>query len=128
MALVFSGGPMSDQNEAVKLRAEIAEAKPTVKQLTGQIRHREGRLRRIVVDAFNNESEPRSGMAIPVGQVVLGVHPCEESPIGVCAFDKLTRVQPLPYQRDPKSQTPMDGCLFCGKRCGVPWPYLRKVP
>jgi len=104
---------MSKQNEAEKLRAEIAEAKTKVKQLTGQIRHREGRLRRIAADAFNNESEPLTGMAVPVGHVVLGTRPCEASPIGVCAFDRLVRVEPLPGQRTKRSMS-FDRCLFCG--------------
>ena len=108
---------MTDRSEAARLRTEIAEARTKVKQLTGQIRHREGRLRRIAADAFNDESEPLTGMVVPVGNIVLGVHACEASPIGICAYDRLVRVEPLPGQRTPPSSGRIDGCLFCGTRC-----------
>jgi hypothetical protein len=102
--------------EAEKLRAEIAEAETKVKALKGQIRHREGRLRRFAADAFNDVSEPLSGMAVPTRNVDLGRQPCAVSPIGVCAFDRLYRVAPLPVQQSTSNDERFDACLFCGKR------------
>lgn len=99
---------MTDRSEAVKLRAEIAEAEAQVKTLTGQIKHREGRLRRIAVDAFNAQSDDAPATT---RNLVLGVVPCAQSPIGICVYDQ-------------ELAEPTDACLFCGARAGVPWPYL----
>jgi hypothetical protein len=111
-----------NRSEAETLRAEITEAKAKIKTLTGQIRHREGRLRRIAADAFNEESAPIDGITAEVREIVLGDAKCDASPIGVCVY--ADRVTSLPEQR---TGTPAstDACLFCGTRCGVPWPYLR---
>lgn len=123
---------MNHRSEAEKFRAEIAEAKAKVKGLTSQIRHREGRLRRIAADAFNEESEPIDGMIAEVREIVLSLTPCETSPIGVCVCS--SRVMSIPGQREAEAwrekhdhttaeditdkwrpATHTDACLFCGK-------------
>ena len=116
-----------------KLRAEIAEAKVKVKVLMGQIRHREGKLRRIAADAFNEESEPIDGVTADVGEIVLGVKVCEVSAIGVCVYAE--QVMSIPGQRESSAwrdkhghataevimktwgpATHTDACLFCGTK------------
>jgi hypothetical protein len=97
--------------EAQKLRSEIAEAEKQVKALKAQIRHREGRLRRAVVDAFNEASDALDGMTAETREIELGSTPCEVSPIGVCAYDE--RVVPLAQQRDRDLENRCDACLFC---------------
>jgi len=119
-------------SEAEKLRVEIAEAKAKAKTLTGQIRHREGRLRRIAADAFNVESEPIDGVTAEVREIILGSKPCEVSPIGICVYAQ--RVMSIPGQRESHTwrekhghatyedimkwspATCTDACLFCGQR------------
>ncbi len=116
------------RNTAEKLRAEIAEAKKKVKGFIGQIRNREGRLRRIAADAFNEQSEPIEGMTTEVREIVLGCKLCETSPIGICVYSN--RVMSIPGQREDAAWRekhgngyPMSGgpatrtnaCLFCGK-------------
>ena len=125
--------PEKRRSEANKLRAEIAEAKTTVKSLVGQIRHREGRLRRIAADAFSEESEPIDGVTAEVREIVLGSKPCAMSAIGICVYSRLGHVMSIPGQRESAAwrekhghayfediqkwgpATGTDACLFCGK-------------
>lgn len=96
-------------SEATKLHAEIAEAKTKVKGLTREIKHREGRLRRIAADAFNEAREPLDDMTAEVREIVLGTKPCELSPIDVCVYKGVSQ------QWNPWNPTYTDACLFCGK-------------
>jgi len=125
---------VNHRNEAEKLRAELAEAEAKVKSLTGQIRHREGRLRRIAADAFNEESEPIDGVTAEVREMVLGSKLCKMSPIGICVYSRLGHVMSIPGQRESAAwrekhghayfediqkwgpATGTDACLFCGKQ------------
>ena len=115
--------------EAEKLRAEIAEAETKVKTLKGQIRHRQGRLRRIAADAFNEEANDLDGSLVEVREIVLGVDLCDVSPIGICVY---ADVISLPGQRRDAAElatlehagpvetwSPVwytNACLFCGKK------------
>lgn len=127
------------RGEAEKLRAEIAETKAKVKTLTGQIRHREGRLRRIAADAFNEASASLDGMAADTREIVLSPKPCAASPIGICVYSRLGHVISIPGQQRggaawdeacrlattakgvSEKWTPecTDACLFCGRQ-GMP--------
>ena len=118
--------------EAAKLRAEIDEAKVKVKALMGQIKNREGRLRRIAADAFSTESEPINGITAEVREIVLGLEACPASPIGICVYSN--RAMSLPGQREVAAwhkehghttadamkkwgpATHTDACLFCGTK------------
>ena len=109
-------GVTDQSTEAEKLRSEIAEAEAKVKTLKAQIRHREGRLRRMVVDTYNEASEPLDGMTTETREIVIGSNPCTLSPIGICAYSD--RVISLPGQRDRTNDeaSRTDACLFCGKK------------
>lgn len=128
---------MNHQSEAEKLRAEIAEARTKIKGHMGQIRHREGRLRRIAADAFNEASEPLDGMTAETREIVLGARPCELSAIGICvysrpgyvisipgqlrkgaAWDEACRLAPPPPKGVSEKWTPecTEACLFCGRQ------------
>ena len=124
------------KSEAARLRAEIAETKAKVKGFMAQIRHREGRLRRIAADAFNDASDPIDGMTAEVREITLGSKPCELSAIGVCVYSRLGRVISIPGQLRKgaawddacrlatsakgvsEKWTPActDACLFCGRQ------------
>ena len=126
---------MNHQSEAEKLRAEIAEAETKVKGLMGQIRNREGRLRRIAADAYNEASEPLDGMTADTREIDLGSKPCALSPIGICVYSRLGRLISIPGQlgkgaawdeacrlattrKGSEKWTPActNACLFCGKQ------------
>jgi hypothetical protein len=124
------------RSEAEKLRAEIAEAQAKVKILANQIRYKEGRLRRIAADAFNEVSEPISGMMAEVREIVLSVTACTTSPIGICVYSRLGYVISIPGQlgkgaawdeacrlattakgvSEKWNPTCTNACLFCGKQ------------
>ena len=116
---------MSHCEEADRLRTEIAEAKTKVKGLMGQIRSKKGRLRRIVTDAFNEESEPLNGITVEVREIDLGCKSCGLSPIGICVYSNRDNGMSLPEQRDEAAwhakyassvKWPhITACLFCGE-------------
>lgn len=122
-----------------KLRREIAEATTSVRSLKAQIRHREGRLRRIAADAFNAATEASGEVLAEVREVLLGSRTCTRSPVEVCCYSRLGRLISIPGQlrkgdawdeacRDHETNpvrvgekwTPActDACLFCGKQRG----------
>lgn len=125
--------------DAAKLRVEIAAAKKEVRTLTAQIRHREGRLRRVAADAFNDATEASGEVLAEVREVLLGSRACARSPVEVCCYSRLGRLISIPGQlrkgdawdearrhhaehpeRVGETWTPActDACLFCGKQRG----------
>lgn len=101
--------------EADRLRSELADLRAKAQTLAGQIRNREGRLRRIAADAYGEQSEPIDGITIEVRDVELGDRECEASAIGVCVYSRLGREMSIPGQLERKGDaTCTDACLFCG--------------
>jgi len=116
---------------AAELRAAIAEARVRMDGLKRAIGRHEGKLKSMVVEAFNEASDSLDGMTLEKRDVLLGELPCELSPTGACAYG--SHAVSLPGQRrheawrkahegTPEEHTYPTGdecskeaCLFCGK-------------
>jgi hypothetical protein len=108
--------------EAAEHLKWITNAKVAVKELMDGIKKRQRKLVKLVVKAFNDESESLSGTGVDSRDVVIGFRPCDKSPVGVCAYSD--NVVSLPGQREfaawrkdhpgeSHPGTPTDVCLFC---------------
>ncbi len=89
--------------EATAHLAALEVDRAAFKRLERSIARREGRLRRMVTDAFNIGADRRGGPWMDQSWVELGSRSCAASPIGLCAYDRCARIHNS------------DVCLFCEK-------------
>ena len=109
----------------------IANCRASIKTLMGTIRKHQTALVKIVVKAFNEQSEPIDGITVESREVVIGYASCDKSPIGVCVYSD--RAMSIPGQLEAHAwrekhghataedimhkwgpATGTDACLFCG--------------